>query len=112
MEEVPCGAERRRLDSRRRVRVAARERCACVLRVSENTEPDGGCVCGRRRQASPGVGGPTEKMSTPGLRNCENGDCIVGSVVLVLDTRCTRVERTRCANHTSLHTRVQLLIFW
>ena len=32
------------------------------------------------------------------------------SLVVVLDTRYTRVERTRCANHTSLHTRVQLLI--
>ena len=27
-------------------------------------------------------------------------------MVVVLDTRYTRVERTRCANHTSLHTRV------
>ena len=25
------------------------------------------------------LGGPTGNMSTPGLRNCENGDCIVGS---------------------------------
>ena len=33
------------------------------------------------------------------------------SLVVELDTRYTRVERTRCANHTSLHTRVQLLIF-
>ena len=32
------------------------------------------------------------------------------SLVVELDTRYTRVERTRCANHTSLHTRVQLLI--
>ena len=32
------------------------------------------------------------------------------SLVVELDTRYTRVERTRCANHTSLHTRVQLLL--
>ena len=32
------------------------------------------------------------------------------SLVVVLGTRYTRVERTRCANHTSLHTRVQLLL--
>ena len=30
------------------------------------------------------------------------------SLVVELDTRYTRVERTRCANHMSLHTRVQL----
>ena len=32
------------------------------------------------------------------------------SLVVELDTRYTRVERTRCANHTSMHTRVQLLL--
>ena len=54
------------------------------------------------------VTGATGKLSTPGLRNCENGDCIVGSSARYKVY--TRVERTRCANHTSLHTRVQLLL--
>ena len=33
------------------------------------------------------------------------------TLVEEFDTRYTRVERTRCTNHTSLHTRVQLLMF-
>ena len=49
-----------------------------VLRTSEGQKVRRG---GRR---GVGLTGPTGKMSTSGLRNCENGDCIVG---VELDTR-------------------------
>ena len=41
---------------------------------------------------------------------CGTVKMVTVTLVEEFDTRYTRVERTRCTNHTSLHTRVQLLI--